>query len=102
MSDATILDRLIPISTLNHGGASRTINDLRDNQPAVILKNNQPAAVLLTPADYKYLVEQAEEYRLYLLTMDRVDHDDGQRLTTEQVFGDDYEPVDDGYEPEFE
>lgn len=46
---------------------------------------------------------QAEEdLALYLEAMGRLKSDDGRRLTEDEVWGEDYQPVDDGYEPEFD
>lgn len=102
MNTANLLESIVPISTLNHGGASRTINAVKHNRPAVIMRNNRPAAVIITPEDYTRLLEIAEDYELYMLAKDRVEHDDGKRYTMDDAFGKDYQPIDDGYEPEFE
>ena len=77
MSAASILDSMVSVTSLNHGGASKALSQVGDNHPVVVLKNNQPSAVIITPADYR-------------------------RLTQADVFGEDYEPIDDGFEPEFE
>ena len=87
---------------MNHGGASRTINAVKNDQPAIIMRNNKPAAVIITPEDYTRLLEIAEDYELHMLAKDRVEHDNGKRYTMDEAFGEDYRPVDDGYEPEFE
>ncbi len=97
-----LLDSIVPISTLNHGGASRTINAVKNDQPAIIMRNNKPAAVIITPEDYTRLLEIAEDYELYMLAKDRVEHDNGKLYTMDEAFGEDYRTVDDVYEPEFE
>ncbi len=102
MDTLDVLDRMIPVSTLNHGGASKVINELADDKPAVIVKNNKPAAVLLTPADYRRMAEALEDYSLYLSAQQRDAESDGTTYSPEEVFGKNYVPVDDGYEPEFE
>lgn len=102
MTVAKLLSNMVPISTLNHGGASKTLEQVSDGNPVVVLKNNQPAAVIITPSDYTRLTEAEEDFALYQEAMERLQHDNGHRLTREEVFGKDYKPVDDGYEPEFE
>lgn len=97
-----LINNIVSISTLNHGGASKTINSIRNNQPAIIIRNNKPAAVIITPEDYTRLLEIAEDHELYMLAKARMEHDDGKRYTMNEAFGEDYRPVDDGYEPEFE
>ena len=52
MSAASILDSMVSVTSLNHGGASKALSQVGDNHPVVVLKNNQPSAVIITPADY--------------------------------------------------
>lgn len=102
MGNAAILDNMVSVTSLNHGGASKALSRVGDGNPVIVLKNNQPSAVILTPADYKRLSQAEEDFALYQEAVERVRRDDGTRLTSEQVFGEGYQPVDDGYEPEFE
>lgn len=97
-----ILDSVVSVSSLNHGGASRAISRVGDDQPLVVMKNNQPAAVIITPNDYRRLTQAEEDFALYLEAAERERRDDGTRLGMAEAFGDGYKPVDDGYEPEFE
>ncbi len=53
MSAASILDSMVSVTSLNHGGASKALSQVGDNHPVVVLKNNQPSAVIITPADYR-------------------------------------------------
>lgn len=39
---------------------------------------------------------------LYLEAVERMNHDDGTRLTMSEVFGSGYRPVDDGFKPEID
>lgn len=64
MSAASILDSMVSVTSLNHGGASKALSQVGDNHPVVVLKNNQPSAVIITPADYRRLT-QAEEISRY-------------------------------------
>lgn len=102
MANTVALDNMVPVTFLNHGGASRTLNRVGDDNPVVVLKNNRPSAVIITPADYNRLTQAEEDFALYREAMERLRDDDGTRFTSEDVFGKDYKPMDDGYEPEFE
>ena len=102
MGQAATLDNMVSISSLNHGGASKALNRLGNENPVIVLRNNRPDAVILTPADYKRLTQAEEDFALYREAVERLRHDDGTRLDGEEVFGKGYRPVDDGYEPEFE
>ena len=102
MAGTVSLDNLVSVSELSHGGVSRTLGRVSDNNPVVVMRNNKPAAVVITPDDYKRYTEAEEDFALYLEAADRIKHDDGKRLSMKDVFGDDYQPVDDGFVPEFE
>lgn len=102
MANTIALDNMVPVTFLNHGGASRTLNRVGDDNPVVVLKNNRPSAVIITPADYNRLTQAEEDFTLYREAMERLRDDDGTRFTSEDVFGKDYKPMDDEYEPEFE
>ena len=49
MSAASILDSMVSVTSLNHGGASKALSQVGDNHPVVVLKNNQPSAVIIPP-----------------------------------------------------
>ncbi|RSX50262.1 type II toxin-antitoxin system prevent-host-death family antitoxin [Bifidobacterium callimiconis] len=96
------LDNLVSVSELSHGGVSRTLSRVTDDNPVVVMRNNKPAAVVITPDDYRRYTEALEDINLYAEAEERTREDDGTRLTMDDVFGADYQPVDDGFEPEFE
>lgn len=95
-------DSMVSVTSLNHGGASKALSQVGDNHPVVVLKNNQPSAVIITPADYRRLTQAEENFALYRKAVERLRNDDSTLLTDADVFGEDYEPIDDGFEPEFE
>lgn len=95
-------DSMVSVTSLNHGGASKALSQVGDNHPVVVLKNNQPRAVIITPADYRRLTQAEENFALYRKAVERLRNDDSTLLTDADVFGEDYEPIDDGFEPEFE
>lgn len=102
MSTTSILDSMVSVTSLNHGGASKALSQVGDDHPVIVLKNNQPSAVIITPGDYRRLTQAEENFALYREAMERLRNDDGTRLTSTDVFGKDYQPIDDGFEPEFE
>lgn len=102
MPAASILDSMVSVTSLNHGGASKALSQVGDNHPVVVLKNNQPSAVIITPADYRRLTQAEENFALYRKAVERLRNDDSTLLTDADVFDEDYEPIDDGFEPEFE
>lgn len=91
MSAASILDSMVSVTSLNHGGASKALSQVGDNHPVVVLKNNQPSAVIITPADYRRLTQAEENFALYRKAVERLRNDDSTLLTDADVFGEDYE-----------
>ncbi|WP_281775191.1 type II toxin-antitoxin system Phd/YefM family antitoxin [Bifidobacterium ruminantium] len=102
MVATSILDNMVSVTSLNHGGASKALSQVGDDRPVIVLKNNRPSAVIITPDDYRRLTQAEENFALYREAMERLRNDDGTRLTDADVFGENYHPIDDGFEPEFE
>ena len=100
MAGNITLDNLVSVSELSHGGVSKTLSRVGDNNPIVVMRNNKPAAIVISPDDYRRLTE--EDFALYLEAEERMKKGDGTRLGMDDVFGKEYKPVDDGYVPEFE
>lgn len=91
-----------PCPKLSHGGVSKTLSRVGNNNPIVVMRNNKPAAIVISPDDYRRLTEAEEDFALYLEAEERMKKGDGTRLGMDDVFGKEYKPVDDGYVPEFE
>ena len=75
-----ILDSMVSVTSLNHGGASKALSQVGDNHPVVVLKNNQPSAVIITPADYRRLTQAEENFALYRKAVERLRNDDSTLL----------------------
>lgn len=102
MAATIALDNIMSVSELSHGGVSKAVNRIGDGNPIVVMRNNKPAAIIITPDDYRRYTEADEDFALYLEAVERMNRDDGTRRTMSEVFGSDYRPVDDGFEPEFD
>lgn len=76
-----ILDTLVPISKFNKGQAAQIFDELSTKKEMVVLKNNQPSAVLLSPDEYRRLMEIEEDYNLLLEANNRLSSN--QRLHSE-------------------
>lgn len=102
MAGNITLDNLVSVSELSHGGVSKTLSRVGNNNPIVVMRNNKPAAGVISPDEYRRLTEAEEDFALYLEAEERMKKGDGARLGMDDVFGKEYKPVDDGYVPEFE
>ena len=45
MAGNITLDNLVSVSELSHGGVSKTLSRVGDNNPIVVMRNNKPAAI---------------------------------------------------------
>ena len=55
-----LIDRLVPISELNKGQASKIFERLQTDRNLVIIKNNAPVGGLLSVEEYGELIGNAE------------------------------------------
>lgn len=67
-----VLNSLISITQFNKGQASKIFDRLRTERQLVVLKNNAPSAVILSPEEYERLAEIEEDYKLLLLSQQRI------------------------------
>lgn len=85
MAGNITLDNLVSVSELSHGGVSKTLSRVGDNNPIVVMRNNKPAAIVISPDDYRRLTEAEEDFALYLEAEERMKKDDGTRLGMDDV-----------------
>ena len=70
------LENMIPISLFNRGQAGKIFSEVKKGISKVVIKNNEPEAVLLSPQEYKRLMDMAEDYELIQLTLERREQED--------------------------
>ena len=80
MAGNITLDNLVSVSELSHGGVSKTLSRVGNNNPIVVMRNNKPAAGVISPDEYRRLTEAEEDFALYLEAEERMKRDDGTRL----------------------
>ena len=102
MDTATLIDNIVPISTFNQGGASKAFARVSDGSPVIVLKNNKPSAIIISPEDFKKYDEAMEDLGLLQLAQERLSGSHHGLLDPSDVWGENYTPVDAGYEADFE
>lgn len=80
MAGNITLDNLVSVSELSHGGVSKTLSRVGNNNPIVVMRNNKPAAGVISPDEYRRLTEAEEDFALYLEAEERMKKGDGTRL----------------------
>ena len=79
MAGNITLDNLVSVSELSHGGVSKTLSRVGNNNPIVVMRNNKPAAGVISPDEYRRLTEAEEDFALYLEAEERMKMGDGTR-----------------------
>lgn len=74
ISTMSMMKAMIPISRFNRGEANRIFEEVEEEGIKIVVKNNKPACVLLSPGQYKVLIEMASDYMLYLEAERRMEH----------------------------
>lgn len=72
MAGNITLDNLVSVSELSHGGVSKTLSRVGNNNPIVVMRNNKPAAGVISPDEYRRLTEAEEDFALYLEAEERM------------------------------
>ena len=55
---------MIPITRFNKGEASKIFEEVQKGGTKVVMKNNTPACILISPEQYKSLIEMLSDYLL--------------------------------------
>ena len=85
MSNALILDRVVPISRFNKGEATKIFSEVKETGTKYVFKNNLPECVLLSPEMYDQMVENLIDMELYIEALERVNRADRKIFTAEEA-----------------
>lgn len=80
-----ILDNIVPITLFNRGQAGKIFGEVKNGSPKIVIKNNEPEAVIISPDEYKEIMERIENAELLALALEREANDDGKRYSFEEV-----------------
>ena len=64
-----ILNNTVPISLFNKGLAGRIFNSVKKTGAKVVMKNNAPECILLSPEEYKKMIDEIKEAKLLLTSI---------------------------------
>ena len=82
---AYTLDNIIPITMFNRGQAGRIFSEVKKGSPKVVIKNNEPEAVIISPDEYKEIMELLENAELMEMAIQRETNDNGARFSQNEV-----------------
>ena len=66
VSIGSVLNSIVPISRFNKGEASKIFDEVDKSGYKIVVKNNKPTCVIITPEKYQEMIEEIEDYHLYL------------------------------------
>lgn len=90
MSNALILDKVVPISRFNKGEATKIFTEVKETGTKYVFKNNLPECVLLSPEMYDQMIENIIDMELYIEALERVNKAERKFYTVEEaeeIFG---------------
>lgn len=61
-----ILNSIVSISRFNKGEANKIFEEVNETGLKIVVKNNKPTCVLITPEVYQDMIEQIEDFKLYI------------------------------------
>lgn len=68
-----VINRIISVSELGRGQASKVIKKIELNKESyIVVKNNKPKAVIVSIDEYNEMVESLEKFELLLLASKRI------------------------------
>ena len=64
LSTMNVLNSIISINRFNNGGADDVFSEVKSGGIRIVVKNDEPECVLISPIDYKNLLEEYEDLLL--------------------------------------
>ena len=60
MNMLNLTNAIVPITRFNKGEAGKIIDEVKNEGPRIIVKNNVPECILMSPQDYRQMMEEYE------------------------------------------
>jgi antitoxin StbD len=82
-----MLNSIVPITRFNKGEANKIFDEVNKTGYKIVVKNNKPACVLINPETYQEMVEQIENYKLYMEAEKRMQNtSNGDFISSDEVY----------------
>lgn len=79
-----MLDSIVPISRFNKGEASKIFDEVDKTGVKIVVKNNIPTGIIISPEKYKELMEEIEDYHLYMEAEKRMKNTKNKKCTSQE------------------
>ena len=84
-----VFDSMFSVTDFNQGKARQIFDKVKTSGIGVVVKNNKPECFLVSPEEFKSMMEMIENYEDLKLARQRIEkHDMSESLSAEEVFGD--------------
>lgn len=80
-----IINSIVPISRFNKGEAGKVFDEVSKEGAKIVIRNNVPTCVLLSPIDYENMLEELENYKLYIEANKRINSPDYKTISEKEV-----------------
>ncbi len=82
----SIFDDIISITEFNKGRAGKIFESVKSGRPKIVFKNNVPECILISPEQYKSMLDELEDLQLIALSDERMKNYDSERsLSSEEI-----------------
>ncbi len=80
-----IMNAIVPISRFNKGEAGKVFDEVSKEGAKIVIRNNIPTCVLLNPQEYENMLEELENYKLYVEASRRISTQDYKTISEKEV-----------------
>ncbi|MDO9543714.1 MAG: type II toxin-antitoxin system Phd/YefM family antitoxin [Synergistaceae bacterium] len=80
----SIFDDIISITEFNKGRAGKIFESVKSGRPKIVFKNNVPECILISPEQYKNMLDELEDLQLIALSHERMKNYDSERLLSSE------------------
>lgn len=87
----SIFDDIISITEFNKGRAGKIFESVKSGRPKIVFKNNVPECILISPEQYKNMLDELEDLQLIVLSDERMKNYDPERLLSSEEINKKYD-----------
>ena len=80
----SLFDDIISITEFYKGRAGKIFESVKSGRPKIVFKNNVPECILISPEQYKNMLDELEDLQLIALSHERMKNYDSERLLSSE------------------
>ncbi|MBQ6334808.1 MAG: hypothetical protein IJI46_07070 [Erysipelotrichaceae bacterium] len=79
-----VINNTVSFSEFNRGQAGKIFKNVKQTRAKLVMKNNVPECVLISPEDYKQIVDDYNDLLLLLDAIERISNADPKEMYTQE------------------